>query len=700
MKLRIRSIISWLFATDSKMVLENRLLLSSVLISILITLVAIIISVFLSLPWFLTGTGILVFAILIILYRQIKFKYFRQIYVHIYIALCLVANAALWFFGGGLDSQNVIVLTLTFTLSLIIVQKNRKWIILVAYILLILLEFHAQRFHPWLISGYSTELSRWIDGLTTTLYTIVFLYLIIGFLLKNYNYERIKAERNEKSLQLLNRTLEKRVEERTQEILIKNHILRVAGKTALFGSWYFDLTEKVLYWSSEIKAIHEVPDDFVPSIEKNVTFFHPDHRERLYNIISGCIFNGTPFDEQAQIITPTGKIIWVRMTGEAERDSSGNIVKVIGSLQNIDSIKRTEEELRIAKLEAEIANNAKSRFLLNISHEFRTPLNAVIGYADLIESDKGKNTKSYTESIKTGGRRLLDMVNNILELIRAEKADIQLHREFIDAYEFFSGFESLFTGSTSEKGLKFKAELADDLPSMIFTDEARLSLVINNLLNNAIKFTDRGSVELRVWHKRNPDNDEKGTTELFIEVKDTGKGMSEEQLKIISGVFASDRTNTISDGIGIGLSLTHRILEIMNGTINVTSVPGTGSLFTISLHDLVYREYLKEVRHPAENKDDKAGSEKINKNGIIDYEGLIRELEGELLLTSRKFEIRQPMNEVRTFGQTLNILGNKHNCKLISEYGLELSEAADNFDIEGMLRLIRKYPENLGLLKN
>jgi signal transduction histidine kinase len=571
--------------------------------------------------------------------------------------------------------------------------------ILAAYIVLVLFEFHVERYHPAMVSTYKSELIRWIDGLTTTLYTIVFLYLIIQFILKNYTYERLKAERSEKNIQLLNRTLEKKVKERTEEILLKNHILRVAGKTALFGSWYLEPALKKLYWSGEVKAIHEVPDDYVPSIEKDSTFYKPEYRERIHSTVSACILNGTPFDEQVQIITNGGKTIWIRITGEAEKNSEGNVIRVIGSFQNIDSSKKTEEDLRIAKLEAEIANNAKSRFLLNVGHEFRTPLNAVIGYADLIKTAEGKAKSDYSEAIKSSGRRLLDMVSNILEMIRAEKAEIVLNNDFLDTYRFFRDFESLFASNISEKGLKFKTDLADDLPAFILIDEQRLGLVVNNLVDNAIKFTDKGEIELKVYQKKDQ-SVTTNITDLVIEIKDTGKGISEEQRKMIFEAFSQTEEKSIANGIGIGLSLSSRIISRMNGTINLTSQPGMGCRFVVTLSGVTFKEDGVTDHLPAETGPDTQSADKISRNEITDLTGLINALEVDHMITFKTLQTRQPLNDVRKFGESLALLGKKHNCTMIVEYGQKLSDAAGNFDIEGMLRLIRRYPENIKILKS
>ena len=572
MKTKIIKLLSDILITDKKMSLEYRLFFSAITVTIFITLIAVILGTILDLPLYLLITGYFLLAILLVMNYYMRYRKIIQPFIYIYVFIAILANAALWIFGGGLDSQNLMLLCITLILSLIILPKKRWTIILVAYIALVLIQFYLQKFRPELITGYPSELARWIDGLTTTLYSVVFLFFIVQFLLKNYSFEKAKAERSEQSLQNLNKTLEERIEDRTKELLK-------------------------------------------------------------------------------------------------------------------------------AKLEAEIANNAKSKFLLNISHEFRTPLNAVIGYAELIESAEGKNCKEYADSIKSNGRKLLDMVNNILELIRTEKTEIELEYDYVDIRRFISEFESLFSCNIEVKHLKFKTIIDESLPGLIYTDEKRLRLIITNLVDNAIKFTQKGEVELKVYQNKN----QTGNTDkinLFIEIKDTGTGIPEDHQKIIFEAFSQVKKKTISNGIGIGLSLTHLIISKMHGNIKVISQPGMGSRFIVTLPEIAYKKGGKRFHQIHENEPDVHPGQTVNKDEVSDIKGLISELEGSYHDKWKGFKAKQPLGEVKKFGQELLTLGLKHNCNLISDYGKKLAESIDSFNIDSMLTLLRKYSENLKILKS
>jgi signal transduction histidine kinase len=375
---------------------------------------------------------------------------------------------------------------------------------------------------------------------------------------------------------------------------------------------------------------------------------------------------------------------------------NGRIEGAVVTFFDISERKQAEKDLRQAKLEAEIANRAKSDFLLNTSHEFRTPLNAVIGYAKLLETADEQNRKEYAESIIESGNRLLDMVDDILELIRTEKSEFVPEYDFVETYGFFREFERRFAWTIARKNVLFKTNLAADLPETIRVDIKRLRLVISNLLENAVKFTDKGKIELQVYQKKT-DKEKRNTTEIIIEVIDTGDRITEEDQKRILDVFSQKENKTISGEISIGLSLVSRIVNMLNGTIQVITQAGMGSRFVVSFPNITYSSNEKQVPGDEVKPDPAKWVE--DPGEIIDLKGLMADLEGDCLETSKTFENKQPIAEVRKFGMTLTRLGEKHNCAMISDFGQKLADAADNFDIHGILKMIGMYPELIQALK-
>jgi PAS domain S-box-containing protein len=490
-------------------------------------------------------------------------------------------------------------------------------------------------------------------------------------------------------------------ERKENEKLIKEASTRLslAVRAGGVGIWDYDIVNNVLQWDDQMYALYGISrNSFGGAYESWINGLHQDDAERGNEEIQMAIRGEKDFNTEFRVIWPDSSVHYIRGMAVVQRDSSGDPVRMTGTNWEITEQKKTEDELNRAKLEAEIANSAKSEFLLNIGHEFRTPINAVIGYSELIESADGKARKEYAESIKSAGRRLLTMIDDILELIRMEKAEFGLEYDYTDTFKFFSDIRDSFSSDIAEKGLVFRSDLAEDLPAYICTDEKRLRQVINNLMDNAVKFTDKGEVSMKAYSVKSQSgkNDKR---DLIIEVADTGRGIPEEYRKRMFEAFSQAESKTITNGLGIGLSITKNLVSKMNGNINVISQSGTGSRFILNIPDLSYKEGDRSENKPVEVK--KLSSREINvdKNEISGLQELISELEGNLLDKCRSFEVRQPIGEVKTFGQELIALGQKHNCRLISEYGQEVVQAADHFNVEGILKLIKSYHENIEALK-
>ncbi|MCQ4311344.1 response regulator [Pseudomonas stutzeri] len=229
--------------------------------------------------------------------------------------------------------------------------------------------------------------------------------------------------------------------------------------------------------------------------------------------------------------------------------------------------------------ELQRASRYKSEFLANMSHELRTPLNSSLILAKLLADNPDGNLHDdqvqFARSIYSAGNDLLNLINDILDISKVEAGKLDVHPELLTLARMVEGLKSLFLAQSLEKSLQFNVELDEGLPSSLYTDRQRLEQILKNLLSNAFKFTEKGSVVLRVTR-----HDEQ---RLAFAVRDSGIGIPEDQQAVIFEAFrqADGTTNRRYGGTGLGLSISRELAQLLGGTIEVSSEPGAGSVFTL-----------------------------------------------------------------------------------------------------------------------
>jgi len=253
-------------------------------------------------------------------------------------------------------------------------------------------------------------------------------------------------------------------------------------------------------------------------------------------------------------------------------------------------IKRRREievELEVSRDEAQAANRSKSEFLANMSHEIRTPMNAVIGFTELLEkSDLDVTQSNYLKSIKSGGKNLLNIINDILDLSKIEAGKLNMEKHPVNIKTLIYEIEQMFTLSVKKKGLKLSLDLPPDMPMVIHSDDTRIRQILLNLVGNAVKFTLSGFIQISLRVVR---QDSK-SIDLEIDVQDSGIGIeTRNREKIFHNFEQQDgQSNRKFGGTGLGLAISDKLAQKLGGSLTLESEAGKGSTFTLHLNDLKY----------------------------------------------------------------------------------------------------------------
>ena len=265
-----------------------------------------------------------------------------------------------------------------------------------------------------------------------------------------------------------------------------------------------------------------------------------------------------------------------------------------GTVEDITEKKQAEKE-RIAREAAEEANRAKSMFLANMSHEIRTPLNSIIGFSDLLYASlSDRKARSQVDSIRSSGRNLLRIINDILDLSKIEAGKLELQPEQVNLFRLAGELKIVFGQQAKERDISFSVDVKKRIPRSLKLDETKLRQILFNLLGNALKFTEKGEILLTM----DVTNRRSGKVDLEIAVKDTGIGIVPDQLQSIFEPFTQQEGQLEKKygGTGLGLSITGRLVEIMGGKISVTSEVKKGSIFRVFIPGVEYSEESAPVR--------------------------------------------------------------------------------------------------------
>jgi len=357
--------------------------------------------------------------------------------------------------------------------------------------------------------------------------------------------------------------------------------IRYSQKVARIGYYHLDFTTG--HWTSSemLDEIFGIDEDFVRDVEGWLALVDPDYQSEMITYFNTDILkNHDQFNKQYKITNnKTKENYWVHGYGTLEFDDKGSLIKMFGTIQDITLSKHSEMEIQLAKEKAEESDRLKSAFLANMSHEIRTPMNGILGFLSLLgKTDLTEDTRDkYISIINTSGERLLNTINDIIEISKIESGDIFIQTSPVDVQKLLSFQYDFFLPEAQAKGL----QLQMSIPGMhgvliVNADKSKLESIIINLIKNAIKCTEKGKIEFGY---------EVLGDHLKFFVKDTGMGINRESIDVIFDRFTqSDISLTKAhEGSGIGLSICKAFVELMGGKIYVESEESKGSVFTFTM---------------------------------------------------------------------------------------------------------------------
>lgn len=371
-----------------------------------------------------------------------------------------------------------------------------------------------------------------------------------------------------------------------KEIAEKNYKLAEAQRIGRLGLWELNFTNGQITFTSELNRIYELSSDRTASTyDRFLQVVHPEDRKLIDKIYQDSLANTgneTTHSFEHRLLFRDGRVKYVYQHWENIFDTSGKPVLTRGTIQNITFRKETELELIEAKKKAEESNLIKSAFLANMNHEFRTPLNHILGFSDLLKKEESSVVSEYANFIHKSGKQLLEILEDIIKLSLTEQLDITPKNKPVIIKGLFLGCQKILTEMLEFSGKNNCIKLVFNpdtklLSTIVITDINKINLVLGNLFKNAVKFTGKGSIEFGLY------SDNPGWITLYI--KDTGIGIPSENFEFIFEIFrkGDDSSTELYGGIGIGLAISKRITDLLKGTLRVESEVDKGSIFYLDI---------------------------------------------------------------------------------------------------------------------
>ncbi|MDO6567460.1 response regulator [Alteromonas sp. 1_MG-2023] len=352
---------------------------------------------------------------------------------------------------------------------------------------------------------------------------------------------------------------------------------------ANIGVWEVDMVDDELFWSSQTRVIHEVSQNYVPTLASAIEFYKEgSDREEIARLVNHAIETGEPWTATLQLVTAKGNAVWVENHGMVEM-FNGHCVRLFGTFQDVDKSVKLRLELEARRKEAEAAYKERSHLLSRISHELRTPLNGITGMLQAIKSEQRVNIRERkTDLALKSADRLLLLIDDVLDYTEISSGELELKHKPFCVRAMAEALIDLFKPLCKEKGIRLYSVLSFPDNTYINGDAKRIEQIIAKLLNNAVKFTSKGFISIQVTLR-----EAYNVPNLLISIEDTGEGIDEVTKSGLFKPFVQGQTQTQTlnkeSGTGLGLSIVKQLVDKMGGEVDIRSQVNVGTTFDIVL---------------------------------------------------------------------------------------------------------------------
>ncbi|MCB0701614.1 MAG: ATP-binding protein [Candidatus Kapaibacterium sp.] len=484
-----------------------------------------------------------------------------------------------------------------------------------------------------------------------------------------------------------------------QQLIEREELFSTLVSTILEPVLITNWSGEILFANNEAKNVLEINQSEIT--EKNIFNFLDDSLNHKLRKDIYLVKNGESFEKTQYNLLVNNKVKTIEGNGTQLTyfEKTVFLLTFRDVTQKINLI----NELTIAKINAERSSELKSMYLSNLTHELKTPINAISGFTDIIISkNTNSNNKSYLESIKSSANLLLQLINDLLFYTKAETGKLELRPVPTNIKTLVLEIENIFNLELEKKNLKFiKSINTNGVEHLLNIDQLKFKQVLINLLNNSIKYTENGKITLSIHlNKLNTTN-----VNLELIVEDTGRGIPESRLKDIFSAFRQVNITDESLGFGLGLAIVKRILKSMNGTITVESELEKGSKFTVRINDI---NLVVNNSQDINNKklDGSYIIERIisndNKLNYYSYElldELLLMINGRFTSKLKNIKSNFLLKDINDFAEQLLKIAKEREITFLKVYSEELLDATKTIEVEKINYLLENFYKLVELIK-